>query len=101
MRGIVVSLAVLITCAATNHEAAQKKVALVIGNEKYSMEPQLVNPSRDARLIGTTLQKLGFHLVAGGPQVDVGKAATDKMLADFGAMAQDADVAVFYYSGHG
>ena len=101
MRWTVVSLAVLLTCAATNHAAAQKRVALVIGNEKYTVQPALTNPSRDARLVGETLQKLGFRLVGDRPLVDLDKAATDKMIANFGAMARDADIALFYYSGHG
>jgi tetratricopeptide (TPR) repeat protein len=62
---------------------------------------RLDNPGRDASAIGATLQKLGFKLVGGRPLVDLDKATTDKMVEAFGIMAQDADVALFYFSGHG
>ena len=40
--------------------AAQKRVALVIGNGKYEHVPRLSNPQNDAELIALTLKSLGF-----------------------------------------
>jgi tetratricopeptide (TPR) repeat protein len=100
MRWTAVSLAIALVCATVNQAVAQKKVALVIGNDAY-VGARLDNPGRDARAIGATLQKLGFKLVRGRPLVDLDKATTDKMVEEFGIMAQDADVALFYFSGHG
>jgi uncharacterized caspase-like protein len=100
MRWIAVSLAIALLCATVNQAVAQKRVALVIGNDAY-VGARLDNPRRDARALGATLQKLGFELVGGHPLVDLDKATTDKMVKRFGIMAQDADIALFYFSGHG
>src|SRR5262249_6635183 len=43
----------------------------------------------------------GFELVGNDALIDLDKATTDRMVRLFGTMAQDADVAIFYFSGHG
>jgi uncharacterized caspase-like protein len=101
MRGITVSLAILLVCATVSQAVAQKKVALVIGNDAYPNQARLDNSGRDALVIGATLQRLGFKLVGDRPLVDLDKATTDRMVEAFGIMAQDADIALFYFSGHG
>jgi tetratricopeptide (TPR) repeat protein len=101
MRWTTLSLAIALVCATVNQAVAQKKVALVIGNDAYLHGARLDNPGRDARAIGATLQKLGFKLVGDRPLVDLDKATTDRMVERFGIMAQDADIALFYFSGHG
>jgi len=93
-------LAFTITCAAAPSAVAEKRVALVIGNESYPSAP-LNNPSRDARVMAEVLQKLGFSLVGGGPRVNLSKVSTDAMVEAFGRDAKNADIAVFYFSGHG
>ena len=101
MRWTAVSLAIALMCATVNQAVAQKKVALVIGNDQYANEPPLQNPGRDAQHIGAALQKLGFELVGNGALKDLDKATTDSMVRAFETMAQDADIALFYFSGHG
>ena len=59
------------------------------------------NPGRDARLMAARLQKLGFKLVGDRAQIDLNKATTDRMVALLGTMSENADVALFYFSGHG
>lgn len=81
--------------------AAEKRVALVIGNSAYQSVPRLENPGNDARLVAETLQRLGFTLVGGGAQVDLDKAAFDSAVQRFGSQLIGADVALFYYAGHG
>lgn len=78
-----------------------RRVALVIGNADYRYVPHLINPGHDARLIATTLSGLGFALVGGGPQLDLDKARFDQALEEFGRAISGAQVALFYYSGHG
>ena len=63
--------------------------------------PRLTNPGNDATLIATTLRSLGFTLVGGGAQENVDKAQFDHLVQDFGRAIQGADVALFYYAGHG
>jgi hypothetical protein len=78
-----------------------RRVALVIGNGGYQSVARLPNPANDARLIARTLQRAGFSLIGGGPQVDLDKAQFDRMIQQFGRELPGADVALFYYSGHG
>ncbi|MGH6779619.1 MAG: caspase family protein [Bradyrhizobium sp.] len=80
---------------------AEKRVALVIGNSGYQYVGHLDNPSNDARLMATTLKSLGFRLIGNGPQIDLDKAAFDGALQKFGNAVVGADVALFYYAGHG
>jgi hypothetical protein len=77
---------------------AEKRVALVIGNSAYRNAPALPNPRDDAAAIAATLQKLGFSVQSG---FDLDRAATEQMLRAFGDTLGDADVALFYYAGHG
>jgi hypothetical protein len=78
-----------------------RRIALVIGNGAYQSVARLPNPANDARLIASTLQRAGFTLVGGGPQVDLDKAHFDRLIQQFGRALPGADVALFYYSGHG
>src|ERR1700751_3874805 len=80
---------------------ADKRVALVIGNSAYRNITPLDNPRNDARLMATTLQGLGFQLVGSGPQIDLDKPGFDAALSNFGNAVLGADVALFYYVGHG
>ena len=80
---------------------ADTRIALVVGNSDYRYIPRLTNPTNDAKLVAETLTGLGFRLVGGGAQLDVTKAQFDQAVQDFGNAALNADVALFYYAGHG
>ncbi|CUT12868.1 Bll4091 protein [Bradyrhizobium sp.] len=81
--------------------AAEKRVALVIGNSAYQNVSRLENPRNDALLVADTLHRLGFTLVGGGAQVELDKAGFDNAVQRFGNQLIGADVALFYYAGHG
>ena len=81
--------------------SAEKRVALVIGNSAYQNVARLDNPRNDAMLMAETLSGLGFTLVGGRAQLDLDKAAMDSAVQSFGRQVQGADVALFYYAGHG
>ena len=85
----------------TTSAFAEKRVALVIGNSTYQNVARLDNPSKDASLMADTLKGLGFNLVGNGAQVNLDKATLDIAVQNFGKQIQGADVAVFYYAGHG
>ncbi len=87
--------------AAAQGSGDERRIALVVGNFGYAHVPQLANPGNDAALIATTLRQLGFTLVGGAAQENVDKAHFDKLVQDFGRAIQGADVALFYYAGHG
>jgi Caspase domain/Sel1 repeat len=80
---------------------AEKRVALVIGNSAYRSAPTLPNPSADAKLMSDTLLSLGFFVVGGGARLDLDKKGFDDALTEFGKELIGADVALFYYAGHG
>ncbi len=80
---------------------AGQRVALVIGNSTYQSVTKIPNAANDARLVAQTLTKLGFKLVGDGPQIDIDKAHFDTLIQTFGTQIAGADVALFYYAGHG
>lgn len=93
---VVVSLLALPALAAN-----ETRVALVIGNTAYTGEERLTNPVNDARALADSLRKVGFELVDGKPLLDLNKQETEKAIQRFGRAIRGADVALFFYSGHG
>ncbi|WP_139861218.1 caspase family protein [Bradyrhizobium ivorense] len=83
------------------HAAAEKRIALVIGNSAYQNVTRLDNPRNDAVLMAETLAGLGFTLIGGRAQLDLDKPSMDIAVQSFGRQVQGADVALFYYAGHG
>ena len=97
IRSVIVLAAALLALAPAGAQA-EKRVALVIGNSAYRNTPPLPNPRNDAAAIAEALQKLGFAVHSG---FDLDRTATEQMLRRFGETLGDADVALFYYAGHG
>lgn len=77
--------------------AFAERVALVVGNADYDVAPDLANPTNDAKAIADALTRLDFKVTlltnAGGKSL---WQELDKFIAD----AENADSAVFFYSGH-
>ncbi|CAN5429120.1 caspase family protein [soil metagenome] len=80
---------------------AERRIALVVGNSAYQNVTRLDNPKNDASLIAATLADLGFRLIGGGAQLDLDKVSLDNAVQSFGRQIQGADVALFFYAGHG
>ncbi|MGE3873920.1 MAG: caspase family protein [Parvibaculaceae bacterium] len=75
-----------------------KGVALVIGQSKYETLTPLPNAERDAREIEDLLARLGFATdLASDEKARKLRRSVDGFIED----AEDADVALLYYSGHG
>ncbi|MGP0088739.1 MAG: caspase family protein [Xanthobacteraceae bacterium] len=72
-------------------------MALVIGNGAYRNTLSLPNPKNDANDVATALKSANFETVLG---IDLDKAGMDAAAVRFARAARDADVALFYYSGH-
>ena len=91
-----------ITCHAgssTSVTSHEKRVALVVGNSHYSKaENNLKNPENDATDIAKKLRELGFEVIL---KTDATLRTMEDELAHFREKAQNADVAMFYYAGHG
>ncbi len=77
---------------------AEKRVALVIGNSDYRDVPALANPRNDAEDVAAALKRLGFQTTVG---LDADRAAMEKAIEAFATAVEGADVALFYYAGHG
>src|SRR5450631_1988139 len=89
-------LAVAVTWSTASH--AERRVALVIGNGSYKNVPQLPNPPRDATAISALLRGLGFEVITG---TNLNRDTMGASMSKFATAADGADVALFFYAGHG
>ncbi|QPF82887.1 caspase family protein [Bradyrhizobium genosp. L] len=79
--------------------AADRRVALVIGNSAYKSAPTLSNTISDATAIAGLLKSSGFEVVIS--RNDLGVVDFKRAVREFLLTAENADVAVVYYAGHG
>jgi uncharacterized caspase-like protein len=95
VRRVIVLLAAIVFSAGAH---AEGRVALVIGNSAYEHLPVLDSPRHDAVAIAAKLERLGYTVITG---IDLDRAATEAKLQQFWQASEDADIALFYYAGHG
>jgi Caspase domain len=76
----------------------QHRVALVIGNSAYRSAPALPNPANDEADVAQVLRELNFDVIEGR---DLDRRATEDAIRQFGHKLNEADLALFFYSGHG
>jgi uncharacterized caspase-like protein len=86
----------LVTMAAPAH--AEKRVALVIGNNDYKNVPKLQKAVNDARTMGDTLKQLGFSVMVAENQT---RQAFSQTLLQFDKTIDPGDTAFFFFAGHG
>jgi hypothetical protein len=86
----------LLVVAAPAH--AEKRVALVIGNNDYKNVPKLQKAVNDARTMGETLKQLGFSVMVAENQ---NRQAFSETLLAFDKAVGPGDTAFFFYAGHG
>lgn len=92
-------IAALIGLAAAAMPAlADRRVALVIGNAAYRSVTPLQNPGNDAADVAAALRRLDFDAIAA---TDLDRSGMNDALDRFSRLADGADIAVVYYSGHG
>lgn len=96
IRGI--GLAVLLLVLSLSAAKADRRIALVLGNSHYQNAPALPNPVNDAQAMSDRLKGLDFEIVSG---LDLTKAQTQEKIAQFAKQVRGADVALFFYAGHG
>jgi zinc D-Ala-D-Ala dipeptidase len=92
-----VSLAAAVTFALVETSFAETRVALVIGNGTYQNAPLLPNPPNDANDVAAALTHDGFDTILA---TNLSKDGMQEAAIRFARAARDADVAMFYYSGH-
>jgi hypothetical protein len=74
-----------------------RRVALVVANGAYHDAP-LANPKVDADLVAASLEKTGFSVTV---KEDLGLDGLEQAVGDFADSAKGAEVALFYFAGHG
>ncbi|HTB05133.1 MAG TPA: caspase family protein [Bradyrhizobium sp.] len=97
-RFLVVFLALFCLGAAFSPASAGVKLALVLGNAKYEAVPVLENPANDAADLAQALRATGFEVIE---QRDATRDVMAKAVRDFSERLHGADVALFFYAGHG
>jgi uncharacterized caspase-like protein len=98
MRFLIAAISVATLLFSGNAALADKRVAFVVGNSAYRNVAPLPNPAVDAKSMAKLLRNIGFDVVEGS------NLTRDKMtekLLEFGKRAENADVALFFYAGHG
>jgi hypothetical protein len=98
MRFLIAALSIAGLLFSADAALADKRVAFVVGNSAYKNVAPLPNPAIDAKSMAKVLRNVGFDVVEGS------NLTRDKMterLLEFGKKAQGADVALFFYAGHG
>src|SRR6201994_589136 len=77
---------------------AEKRVALVIGNNDYRNVPKLQKAVNDARTMGDTLKQLGFNVMVAE---NLNRQQFSQALLAFDNAINAGDTAFFFYAGHG
>lgn len=77
---------------------AENRVALILGNSVYMHSTPLRNPVNDANALSKVFNRLGFKVVCG---IDQTKSEMDKQIQLFSKHLEGAQLAVFFYAGHG
>jgi Caspase domain len=95
----VIGATILAMVLAPDAAFADKRVALVVGNSAYQTVPKLPNPSGDANSVAKMFRDAGFDSVE--VLIDVGNLEFKRAIRKFENEADQADIAVVYYAGHG
>src|SRR5271169_6987657 len=98
MRFLIIALSIIGMLASANAAKADRRVAFVVGNGAYKNVTPLPNPPIDAKAMAGVLRNAGFDVVEG---INLTRDKMTERLLEFGKKTQGADVAVFFYAGHG
>src|SRR3954453_17172859 len=98
LRAAFAALLVAASGALATPALAEKRVALVVGNNDYRNVPKLQKAVNDARTMGETLKQLGFSVMGAENQ---NRQAFSETLLAFDRAVGPGDTAFFFYAGHG
>ena len=98
-RSLLACLCLLVAVLSADTAAADRRVALVIGNSAYRNAPTLANTGADAVGLAQLFRTAGFGTVI--LRNDLGVMDFRRAVRDFLVTAEGADIAVVYYAGHG
>jgi hypothetical protein len=98
LRAVFAVLLAALSGALVTPAQAEKRVALVIGNNDYRNVPKLQKAVNDARTMGETLKQLGFSVMVAENQ---NRVQFSQSLLAFDNAVGKGDTAFFFYAGHG
>jgi Caspase domain len=78
-------------------DAAERRVALVVGTANYKNAPRLANTLNDANAMAGAMARVGFEVET---LLDPDRAALEAAVRRLGQRAQGAEASLFYYAGH-
>jgi len=91
------AIALLLLLSIFGAQAAERRLALVIGNSGYRDAP-LLNPGNDARAMAQVLREAGFTVME---RRNLNQAAMRGAIREFGDALAKGGVGLFFYAGHG
>lgn len=91
-------LTALFVVSAISDVHAQRRLALVVGNQNYEEISDLVKAEGDAISVSKRLREIGFDVTIAQ---DIGRRAMSRAVLEFQKTIQEGDLVLFYYAGHG
>jgi hypothetical protein len=98
-RSLLACFCLLVAVLSADPAAADRRVALVIGNSAYTNAPTLANTIADSVTLAELFRTAGFETVI--LRNDLGVMDFRRAVRNFLFTAEGADIAVVYYAGHG
>lgn len=98
-RLLIYALCLIVSAMFADAAAAERRVALVVGISAYTNAPMLSNTGNDSKAIAALFKSIGFDVVIS--RNDLGVVDFKRTVREFLITAENADVAVVYYAGHG
>ena len=99
MRFLIIALSIAGMLVSATTAKVDRRVAFVVGNGAYkNVVTPLPNPPIDAKAMAGVLRNAGFDVVEG---INLTRDKMTERLLDLQENLQGADVAVFFYAGHG
>lgn len=95
---LIIAILVMFALAGAEQSHAEVRVALVLGNGGYENAVKLPNAAADAEAMAALLKTQGFDVVLG---TNLSRDQMAEKLGVFSKTSAGADVALFFYAGHG
>ena len=83
---------------AATPSSAQRRIALVIGNDGYENVAVLQKARNDAKAMAEMLTKIGFEVVKAE---NLGRRAMSRAVLELEKRIESQDLVLFFYAGHG
>jgi hypothetical protein len=93
-----VACAVALVCLEAVPGHAEKRVALVIGNDRYDALPALQKAVNDARAVAERFARLGYEVIR---VEDASRRAMNEKIGELAGRIGRGDTAAFFFAGHG